>query len=71
RNLALKQYTIQSSTLNPVKSKSSNAVDGNIDNEYDHNSCTHTNNTEKATLPFWRVHFKAAILANRFVLYNR
>ncbi|KAH9490846.1 hypothetical protein Btru_033540, partial [Bulinus truncatus] len=69
RNVALKQPTNQSSTYDPNKSSSLNAVDGNTDGNYNRGSCTHTNYNDQS--PTWTVSFNETFLVNKFVLYNR
>uniref|UniRef100_A0A2C9LDL7 Fucolectin tachylectin-4 pentraxin-1 domain-containing protein n=1 Tax=Biomphalaria glabrata TaxID=6526 RepID=A0A2C9LDL7_BIOGL len=66
RNVALRQETWQSSAF-PIPWTSSLAVDGNIDLDLEHNSCSHTNNE---TSPTWSVRFNAQEIT-RYVLYNR
>jgi len=65
-NVARGKSTRQSST--GWYGVSSRAVDGDKNNEYDGNSCTHTHKDSK---PWWRVDLGAALTVKRVVITNR
>lgn len=71
RNVALKQYSSQSSNYieNSVVYDSTRAVDGNPSGDfYRQLSCTHTLSSSPST---WEVHFDYLMSVNRYTLYNR
>ncbi|KAH9490847.1 hypothetical protein Btru_033546 [Bulinus truncatus] len=74
RNVALKQPTVQTSTYTDSStdkkiSQSMNAVDGNTNQNFYSNSCTHTAAGDSS--PTWTVEFNETLMINKFVLYNR
>ncbi|KAH9500324.1 hypothetical protein Btru_073756, partial [Bulinus truncatus] len=70
RNVALKQSTNQSSTINDgVRSLASNAVDGNTNSEYTSGSCSLTDINDRS--PTWSLSLPTSRLISRIVLYNR
>ncbi|KAK0057053.1 multiple epidermal growth factor-like domains protein 11, partial [Biomphalaria pfeifferi] len=75
RNLALKQSTSQSSTyfdgISINMSRSSNAVDGNTDDNYYHGSCIHTDHEMNTAGPTWRLNFAFPALLQGVMIYNR
>ncbi|CAL1536343.1 unnamed protein product [Lymnaea stagnalis] len=71
RNIALRQYTHQSSTSSKLGfnlTKSSNAVDGSTVSSLDFGSCSHTETGEPN--PSWTVTFLTPQIINRYVIYN-
>ncbi|KAK6991349.1 hypothetical protein BgiMline_014720, partial [Biomphalaria glabrata] len=67
RNVALKQYAVQTTSYDTT-SGASNAVDGNTNSDFSANSCTHTGSPDPK--PTWTVTFPLSELS-RYVLYNR
>ncbi|XP_055885903.1 uncharacterized protein LOC129926380 isoform X2 [Biomphalaria glabrata] len=68
RNVAMKQPTEQTSTNGT--NVASNAVDGNSDSNFNHGSCTLTNN-ETDTSPTWTLTFDEPMIVNSFEIITR
>ncbi|XP_055956405.1 multiple epidermal growth factor-like domains protein 10 isoform X3 [Patella vulgata] len=68
-NIALDKPTGQSSTFLYGSSFSSNAVDGNTDNDWGNGHCTHTNNNNG--IDWWCVDLQQIYNIDRIKLFNR
>ncbi|XP_077147958.1 fucolectin-like [Ranitomeya variabilis] len=72
RNLALHGRATQSSIVNNVKygfqSMAINAIDGNLDSDFSHGSCSHTDGDFS---PWWRVDLLKSYRINRITITNR
>ncbi|CAL1532194.1 unnamed protein product [Lymnaea stagnalis] len=68
RNVALRQSTSQTSDFDG-SSYSLKAVDGNDDQSFGHNSCSHTKYGDLA--PSWTLHMRSQTRVTRYKIYNR
>ena len=66
KNLARLGVATQSSTSS--KGHARNAIDGNLDGVFSHNSCTLTS---ASTNPWWKVTFNDLILFHEVIVTNR
>ena len=67
KNIARQGVATQSSTHGEGYAK--RGIDGNVDGDYSHNSCSHTDTPSNN--PWWKVTFKHDVLVTEVVLSNR